>query len=125
MSTSSRSPRPRPPPAAPEAARRGATLFNGAARCARCHVPPIYTEPGWNMHTPSEIGIDSFQADRAPDRRYRTAPLNGLFAHQKGGFYHDGRFATLAAVVNHYDRFFGLGLSASDKADLVQFLKSI
>jgi hypothetical protein len=120
-------PAPRPPSGSfdREAARRGKTLFNGAARCARCHVPPIYTEPGWNMHTPSEIGIDSFQADRAPDRRYRTAPLKGLFAHQKGGFYHDGRFPTLAAVVDHYDRFFGLGLSASDKTDLVQFLKSI
>jgi hypothetical protein len=120
-------PAPTPPSGSfdPEAARRGATLFNGAARCARCHVPPIYTEPGWNMHTPSEIGIDSFQADRAPDHRYRTSPLKGLFAHQKGGFYHDGRFATLAAVVDHYDRFFGLGLSASDEADLVQFLKSI
>jgi cytochrome c peroxidase len=71
------------------------------------------------------FGIDGFQADRAPDRRYRTSPLKGLFAHQKGGFYHDGRFPTLAAVVEHYDAFFGLGLSASDKADLVQFLKSI
>ena len=120
-------PAPQPPSGSfdPAAARRGAAVFNGAARCARCHVPPIYTEPGWNMHTPSEIGIDGFQADRAPDRRYRTAPLKGLFAHQKGGFFHDGRFATLAAVVDHYDRFFGLGLSASDKADLVQFLKSI
>jgi hypothetical protein len=120
-------PAPRPPAGSfdAEAARRGAMLFNGTARCARCHVPPIYTEPGWNMHTPSEIGIDGFQADRAPDRRYRTSPLKGLFAHQKGGFYHDGRFPTLAAVVEHYDRFFGLALSPSDKADLVQFLKSI
>jgi hypothetical protein len=108
-----------------EAARRGRALFNGAARCARCHVPPLYTEPGWNMHTAAEIGIDGFQADRAPDRRYRTSPLKGLFTHQKGGFYHDGRFATLAAVVDHYDTVFGLGLSASDKADLAEFLKSL
>jgi hypothetical protein len=88
-------------------------------------VPPLYTEPGWNMHTAAEIGIDGFQADRAPDRRYRTSPLKGLFTHQKGGFYHDGRFATLAAVVDHYDTVFGLGLSASDKADLAEFLKSL
>ena len=34
---------------------------------------------------------------------YRTTPLAGLWTHQKGGFYHDGRFATLADVVDHYD----------------------
>jgi hypothetical protein len=59
-------------------------------------VPPLFTEPGWNSHTPQEIGIDSFQADRSPDHRYRTSPLKGLWTHTKGGFYHDGRFATLA-----------------------------
>ena len=47
-------------------------LFNGKAGCARCHVPPLLTEPGWNMHRPDEIGIDDFQANRSPDRRYRT-----------------------------------------------------
>ena len=59
------------------------------------------------MHTPEEIGIDAFQADRSPDGRYRTTPLRGLFTRMKGGFYHDGRFATLADVVNHYDALFG------------------
>jgi hypothetical protein len=68
------------------AAERGQALFEGKADCARCHVPPLYTEPGWNMHTPEEIGIDSFQADRSPDERYRTAPLKGLWTHSKGGF---------------------------------------
>jgi hypothetical protein len=120
-------PAPPAPPGSynPAAAARGKTVFAGKADCARCHVPPIYTEPGWNMHTPAEIGIDSFQADRAPDRRYRTSPLAGLWTHQKGGFYHDGRFPTLLAVVDHYDAFFSLGLTASEKADLVEFLKSI
>ena len=60
-----------------------------------CHVPPLFTEPGWPMHTAAEIGIDDFQAKRSPDERYRTAPLRGLCTHTKGGFYHDGRFATL------------------------------
>src|ERR1044072_3336259 len=83
-------------------ARRGEALFNGKARCSTCHVPPLYTEPGWNMHTGEEIGIDNFQANRAPDGRYRTTPLRGLWTHTKGGFYHDGRFQTLNAVVNHY-----------------------
>jgi hypothetical protein len=54
----------------------------------------LYTEPGWNMHLPEEIGIDSLQADRSPDERYRTAPPKGLWTHSTGGFYHDGRFAT-------------------------------
>jgi hypothetical protein len=51
-------------------------------------------------------GIDSFQADRSPTHSYRTAPLAGLWTHQKGGFYHDGRFPNLAAVIDHYDRNF-------------------
>ena len=108
-----------------DAAQRGRGLFNGAARCSTCHVPPLFSEPGWNMHTAAEIGIDSFQADRSPDRRYRTAPLKGLWTHQTGGFYHDGRFADLPAVVNHYDNLFTLGLSPMQKQDLVQYLLSL
>jgi len=77
------------------------------------------------MHSGAEIGIDDFQAQRSPDGKYRTPPLRGLFAHAKGGFYHDGRFATLLDVVNHYDTFFQLGLTAQQKSDLVEFLKSI
>lgn len=120
-------PAPRPPRGSFDAAaaKRGETLFEGRGDCARCHVPPLYTEPGWNMHRPDEIGIDSFQADRSPDEHYRTAPLKGLWTHGKGGYYHDGRFATLGAVVDHYDRLFALGLSAAEKADLVQYLKSL
>ena len=80
----------------PAAAARGDALFTGRARCNDCHVKPLYTEPGWNLHAPAEVCTDSFQADRSPGRRYRTAPLQALFTHRKGGFYHDGRFATLA-----------------------------
>ena len=104
---------------------RGKTLFNGSAKCATCHVPPLYTEPGNNLHAPSEIGIDSFQADRSPTHMYRTAPLAGLWTHQKGGFYHDGRFATLLDVVNHYNEHLRLNLSDTDKKDLIEFLKGI
>ena len=107
------------------AAERGERLFNGKAKCSGCHVPPLYTEPGWNMHTAEEVGIDDFQAKRSPDERYRTAPLRGLWTHTSGGFYHDGRFPTLAAVVDHYDAFQGLGLSADEKRCLIEFLKSL
>ena len=77
------------------------------------------------MHTAEEIGIDDFQANRSPDRRYRTAPLKGLWTHTTGGFYHDGRFATLGDVVDHYNTHFGLLLSSQQKTELVEFLKSL
>jgi hypothetical protein len=120
-------PAPKPPQGSfnAEAAERGKQVFNDAGKCASCHVPPLFTEPGWNMHTPAEIGVDEFQANRAPDKAYRTSPLKGLWTHTKGGFYHDGRFATLADVVNHYDQVFGLGLSQEQKSDLVEYLKSL
>jgi cytochrome c5 len=120
-----------PAPAAPAgsfdaaAAARGAALFRNEAKCSTCHVPPIYTEPGWNMHTAQEIGIDDFQAKRSPDERYRTSPLKGLWTHQKGGFYHDGRFATLRDVVEHYNSFFNTNLTERQKLDLVEYLKSL
>jgi len=120
-------PAPKPPKGSfrAAAAARGKALFLDKAQCATCHVPPLYTEPGHAIHTPAEIGIDSFQADRSPTLGYRTAPLAGLWTHQKGGFYHDGRFAKLDDVVNHYDTFFGLSLTNQEKRDLVQFLLSL
>ena len=106
-------------------ARRGQFLFNGKAQCANCHVPPVFTEPGYNLHTPAEIGIDDFQANRSPTHMYRTSPLRGLFTHQKGGFYHDGRFPDLRAVVDHYDALLQTGLSDNEKSDLIAYLMTI
>ena len=131
---------PRPPHGSFDrtAAERGDELFSGKAKCGTCHVKPLFTEPGWNLHKPSEIGIDAFQANRSPDRRYRTAPLRGLWTHvnesrrlaglapiRQAGFYHDGRFRTLLALVNHYDRVFDLALSDAEKRDIVEYLKSL
>ena len=110
------------------AAKRGEVVFNSTAKCSSCHVPPIFTEPGHNLHKGSEIGIDSFQADRGPERSYVTTPLRALFDTEKihkGGFYHDGRFPSLADVVEHYDRFLKLRLSPDQKRDLIEYLKSI
>jgi hypothetical protein len=116
------------------AARRGEKLFVGRARCNDCHVTPLWTEPGWNLHRPEEIGIDSFQADRAPDRVYKTQNLAALFVRERGlfmrpenrgRFYHDGRFATLLDVVNHYNIQFNLGLTEDEKQALVEYLKSL
>jgi cytochrome c peroxidase len=108
------------------AAARGAALFNGKAQCARCHVPPLFTEPGWPMHTADEMGIDDFQASRSPDKKfYRTTPLKGLFVREKGGFYHDGRFATYGDVIDHYEALLKLDLSQPERNDLIQYLKSL
>ncbi len=108
-----------------EAAQRGMSVFNGKAKCATCHVPPLFTEPGWNTHKASDIGIDDFQSNRSPDKTYVTQGLKGLWTHTKGGFYHDGRFATLMDVVNHYNNFKKLALIENEKNDLVEYLKSL
>jgi cytochrome c peroxidase len=86
-------------------------------RCTRSQ-DGICTHQRKSASTPSRL-------NRAPDKRYRTSPLNGLWTHTQGGFYHDGRFATLLDVVNHYDNCLGLGLSRADKSDLVEFLKAL
>ena len=123
-----------PTPKAPEGsydtvmASRGEALFNGTAKCAQCHVPPLFTEPGSNLHKASDIGIDDFQANRGPAKMYVTTPLRALFDSQKlhkHGFYHDGRFATLEEVIQHYNQHFRLQLSDEQKRDLLEYLKSI
>jgi hypothetical protein len=120
-------PSPEPPASSFDkaAAARGDELFSGKAKCNNCHVEPLWTEPGWNLHTPAEVCIDNFQANRAPDLRYRTAPIGALFTHMKGGFYHDGRFKTLNAVVNHYNTCLTLGLTAGEQNDVVQYVLSL
>ena len=87
----------------------GDDLFGGKARCSACHVDPLWTEPGWNLHKPGDVRVDSFEADRAPDHSYKTMNLAGLFVREnglfmqaanKGRYHHDGRFKTLLDVVN-------------------------
>jgi hypothetical protein len=120
-------PAPKPPKGSFDetAAARGKEIFGGKGKCATCHVPPLFTEPGNNLHAPDEIGVDAFQADRSPTHKYRTAPLAGLWTHQKGGFYHDGRFATLGDVIDHYDSLSKLDLTQQEKTDLIEYLKSL
>lgn len=127
------------------AALRGDALFEGKARCNQCHVEPLWTDAGWNLHSPEELGIDAFQARRAPNGLsragknfpngfYKTMNLAGLFVREnglfmdpknKGRYFHDGRFATLLDVVNHYNRVFKLSLTPQEKSDLVEYLKSL
>jgi cytochrome c peroxidase len=111
------------------AAKRGEAVFSGQGKCSECHMPPLYTDPGYNSHRPAEICIDSFQADRGPTGAIGstmvTPQLNGLWARSKRGFYHDGRFATLPDLVDHYNTCLKLNLLPGDKSDLVDFLKSL
>ena len=117
------------PPVPPEgsydkaSADLGKILFTGKGNCASCHKAPIFADN--ILHTAEEIGIDDFEASRSPTGKYRTTPLRGLFARTKGGFYHDGRFAALDDVVNHYNDHHQLGLTSTEIDNLVEYLKSI
>jgi mono/diheme cytochrome c family protein len=112
------------------AAQRGERLFSSTARCATCHTPPTFTDvlrgPDPTvpfLHAPSEIGAPSAYASRTATKMFRTAPLRGIWQHPP--YFHDGRAPDLLAVVNHYDALFSLGLTAAQKADLVEYLKSL
>jgi mono/diheme cytochrome c family protein len=112
------------------AARRGERLFHGKAACANCHKPPTFTDvlsgpdPAVPfLHDPAEVGTEPVYATRSATGKYRTSPLRGIWQHPP--YFHDGSAADLLAVVNHYDQVFKLNLSASQKADLVEFLRSL
>ena len=122
---------PPPPPGSFDktAATRGQAVFNGIAGCGTCHIAPTYTDvmrPDRTvpfLHTPAEIGADPEYAARSATGLYRTTPLRGAWQHPP--YFHDGRAADFLAVVNFYDTFFSLGLTDGQKADLVEFLKSL
>ncbi len=107
------------------AAKRGKALFVSKAKCLSCHSAEQYANPSAILHSAEEIGIDDFEAMRSPTGKYRTTPLEGLFAREKGGFYHDGRFPKAIDVVNHYNNSMKLNLTEEEKLDLVEYLKSL
>ncbi|HET9373278.1 MAG TPA: hypothetical protein VFO19_23605 [Vicinamibacterales bacterium] len=125
----------RPPTPAPgsldeRAVSRGRRLFSNEAGCAACHQGPTFTDvlsgPDRRvpfLHDPGEVGMDPRYAARSATGQYRTTPLRGLLQHPP--YFHDGSAPTLLAVVEHYDRLFGLNLTAAQKADLVEYLKSL
>jgi hypothetical protein len=123
---------PAPPPGSfdPEAAERGKLVFNGAATCGSCHIAPAYTDVNTGpdpsvplLHEPSETGMEPVYASRSATGQYRTTPLRALWQHAP--YFHDGSAPTLEAVVDHYVQTFSLVLTDQEKADLVEFLKSL
>ncbi len=111
-----------------EAARRGRTVFEGPAKCSTCHVGPNYTDVNQDrLHRAAEVGQSAAYALRSATKRYRTTPLRGLWHPPLlvGPYFHDGSAATLEAVVEHYVKEFDLSLTGRQKADLVEFLKSL
>ena len=117
------SPKPDPSTYNEQAAIRGKIIFEGKANCVSCHAGAAFVDNV--LHTPESIGIDDFEANRSPTGMYRTPPLRGLFAKQSSGFYHDGRFASLNDVVEHYNNHFQLELTSKEKLDLVEYIKAL
>jgi len=111
-----------------EAARRGRMVFNSVANCASCHVGSVYTDVNQGiLHTPAEDGQNPAYALRSASKLYRTTPLRGLWhpPQLKGPYFHDGHARTLEATIDHYVQLQGLTLTARQKADLVEYLKTL
>jgi mono/diheme cytochrome c family protein len=107
-----------------DAARRGRVVFTGAAQCASCHAGSTLSDiNSGTLHAPSETGMDPRYAARTATKAYRTTPLRGLFQHAP--YFHDGSAATLADVVAHYERTLNLSLTAAQRRDLIEYLKSL
>ena len=121
-----------PPPAGsfdPAAAARGKGVFEGAGNCSACHIGPRLTDANLRLHSPSEgvsepeaNGVPSY-ASRSATKQYRTPPLAGVWQHAP--YFHNGSAPTLDAVVEAYNTRKALGLTPAQKADLVEYLKSL
>lgn len=117
-----------------DAAERGKDVFRNQARCASCHQGPAMTDVVRNvfrsrdgrfpfLHDPASVGQDAAYALRTATGKYRTTPLRGLQQHAP--YFHDGSAPTLSVVVDHYEKLFGLNLTPGQKADLIEYLKSL
>ena len=113
----------------PNAALRGKAVFDGAGQCSTCHSGALLTDANTTLHDPADVvsepepgGVASY-ASRSATKKYRTAPLAGLWQHAP--YFHNGSAATLDDVVETYNTRKSLGLTPGQKADLVQYLKSL
>ena len=123
--------------AVPEAARRGFAVFVGRGGCAACHSGWNFTDDGFH-----DIGLPDDDLGRGAlmprvvklQHAFRTPSLRDI--GRRAPYMHDGSLATLQDVVEHYDRggvdrpsqselVHPIGLSPVEKADLVEFLRSL
>jgi mono/diheme cytochrome c family protein len=110
------------------AAARGKVVFDGAGQCASCHAGAQYTDVNAGiLHSAEEVGQDAAFAARSATGEYRTTPLRGVDHPPQlaGPDFHDGSAATLGDAVDHYVTLRSLTLTAQQKADLVEYLKSL
>ena len=121
-----------PAPSAPAnsfdaaAAARGKTVFEGTGQCSTCHSGALYTDANTRLHPPADSVVEPetpSYAARSATKQYRTSPLKGLWQHAP--YFHDGSAATLADVVNVYNTKRSLNLTAQQRTDLTEYLKSL
>lgn len=123
-----------------EAAKRGYKTFSQEGRCSVCHRGTNLTDGEFhNLGLPTDpqkpdlgrFAVSKFEAHRGA---FKTPTLYNVAL--TGPYMHDGSLATLDEVVEFYDQGGGpeprrsplmrkLNLSAQEKADLVEFLKSL
>lgn len=111
------------------AAARGRVVFEGAGTCSSCHTGTLLTDANTRLHPPADAvsepepnGAPSW-ASRSATKMYRATPLRALQLHPP--YFHNGIAPTLDAVVDLYDVKLGLQLTPQQKADLVQYLRSL
>jgi len=111
-----------------EAARRGKVVFVSVAKCTSCHAGAALTDVNAGvLHKPADVGQNAAYAQRSATKQYRTTPLRGLWnpPQLKGPYFHDGNAKTLEDVVDHYIKLKGLQLTPRQRADLVEYLKTL
>jgi cytochrome c peroxidase len=120
------------------AAQRGWELFNGKARCNTCHghvgAFPLFTDEQYhNLGVGSDPGRFTVTQQPKDTGAFKTPQLRNVA--KTAPYMHDGSEATLAAVIELYDRggnpnpnldggMRPLGLTAAEKADLVALLET-
>ena len=85
----------------------GQTLFfSNELLCAACHIGPFFTGAGQPLHNgldsdPVDIGYGDVTGNQADVGKFKTPTLRNVGL--TGPYMHDGRFATLEEVVEHYN----------------------
>lgn len=120
------------------AAKRGFDVFNGKAACAQCHAGWSFTDGGFHdIGTARGEDVGRGRYFKEPGKlqyAYKTPTLREVT--KRAPYMHDGSIASLEKVIDHYDNggierpsraapIKPLHLTAMDKADLIEFLKTL